>query len=390
MANASHGRKTTRGSVSFEDRRKPVIVHFDVELDDAGLDPYSFRICVRIARRVASNGVCFERISSMARTCRMSRQQVWRALTTLLDWRIIAPASGELKPGKTPHFYLLDKSLWVIGGVSNLPKDDEESEAKDVTDSYISTEVSEAKDVTDSYISTEVSEAKDVTDSYIFGGETEQEDVTVSYNHVTDSYMTCNCQLQHEEDKEEYNLSKQQHDPHRPECTAAAAAQHLIGAQRIDPFASWTEAHASQYEPKIVVAFCQATKRGKSNLIGLARELWRSGAEDDLIRDWLRSLARAAEQKQVEQWRESQARQRETAIAAAEERARLRLEQLSSSELARLSSPFYERLKQQVGERLRLWDAEAQQEYLRHAVLRSFTEEELGAVQQRAEMAVEN
>ena len=41
-------------------------------LDDYGLDPYEMRVYIRLARRAGMGGQCWESISKMASSCRMS------------------------------------------------------------------------------------------------------------------------------------------------------------------------------------------------------------------------------------------------------------------------------------------------------------------------------
>ena len=55
-------------------------------LDDAGLDPYEFRVYCRIIRRAGSNGTgCYESQEKIAQGCGMSRRQVIRCFKTLTE-----------------------------------------------------------------------------------------------------------------------------------------------------------------------------------------------------------------------------------------------------------------------------------------------------------------
>ena len=98
--------------IVFKDERAPVIVHYDIELDDSGLDPYEFRAYQRIARRCAgaSTGQCCESLASMAFGCRMSRAKLAQAIKGLIERRMIARRS---EPGQVSFYALLDKSRWL-------------------------------------------------------------------------------------------------------------------------------------------------------------------------------------------------------------------------------------------------------------------------------------
>lgn len=53
-------------------------------LDDAGLDPESFRVLAHIARRADGSGVAFPSIKSAAKTCRLNKDTVARRLRDLV------------------------------------------------------------------------------------------------------------------------------------------------------------------------------------------------------------------------------------------------------------------------------------------------------------------
>lgn len=99
-------------SVSFQDERKPQIVFYDIELDDAGLNPYEFRAYQRIARRCAGlqEGECFESLQAIADACKMSRPTLIRAIKVLLQRRMIRRISRH---GGTSFYALTDKQNWL-------------------------------------------------------------------------------------------------------------------------------------------------------------------------------------------------------------------------------------------------------------------------------------
>jgi hypothetical protein len=98
--------------IAFMDEREPQVVLYDIELDDAALDPYQFRAYQRIARRCAgkNTGECFEKLEIMATSCKMSSSQLKRSLRVLIERRMIIRRS---EPGKPSHYALLDKKHWI-------------------------------------------------------------------------------------------------------------------------------------------------------------------------------------------------------------------------------------------------------------------------------------
>lgn len=98
-------------AIECHDERQPLVVYFNIELDDAGLDPYEFRVYNRIARRCSGNsaGQCKESAAKMALDCQMSRAQLFEALHGLLSRGMVRRIS-EL--GKTTIYKLTDKSQW--------------------------------------------------------------------------------------------------------------------------------------------------------------------------------------------------------------------------------------------------------------------------------------
>ena len=94
------------------DQRKKAIAYFDIELDDAGLEPYAFRAYCRIARRAAGHdsGTCTESVENMAQSCHISRPSMVRALRTLIRRQMIGRVQRR---GYTSVYVLLDKEQWL-------------------------------------------------------------------------------------------------------------------------------------------------------------------------------------------------------------------------------------------------------------------------------------
>ena len=98
-------------SISATDARIPVVVFYDVELDDAGLNPYEFRIYQRIARRSGGgHHDCTESVLNMAKACMMSRPSAVRAIAGLVRRQMLQRIHRD---GATSHYALLDKSHWL-------------------------------------------------------------------------------------------------------------------------------------------------------------------------------------------------------------------------------------------------------------------------------------
>lgn len=106
------------------DKRKlPIFIHS--ELDDYGLDPYTFRIYAHLARRVSTNPHALK-INGIAQHCQVSESAVKRGLRILLKCRLIVK---ESRNGYSNVYALLDKEDWlpletaleVKAGLTDLP-----------------------------------------------------------------------------------------------------------------------------------------------------------------------------------------------------------------------------------------------------------------------------
>lgn len=89
-----------------DDRDKPIFIHS--VLDDLGLDPYTFRVYARLARR-GDRSSAWESIASMAEGCCMSEKKVRDALTELEKRRMLR---RKERPGKTSIYILTDAPEW--------------------------------------------------------------------------------------------------------------------------------------------------------------------------------------------------------------------------------------------------------------------------------------
>ncbi|RCJ19228.1 hypothetical protein A6770_32215 [Nostoc minutum NIES-26] len=96
------------GYIAQDDRDDFNFIFVHKELDDFGLDPYSFRIYSRIVRR-AGKGEAFESNKNMAIGCRMSEAQVKRSLKTLATHGLIIK---ESRPGTTCIYRVAPRHNW--------------------------------------------------------------------------------------------------------------------------------------------------------------------------------------------------------------------------------------------------------------------------------------
>lgn len=81
-----------------------VVSFIAADLDDSGLDPYTFRVYCRVLRR-AGNGEAFESCTSMGEACKMSEKAVRTCLKKLLDAKLIV---AEKRLGQTTVYRLKD------------------------------------------------------------------------------------------------------------------------------------------------------------------------------------------------------------------------------------------------------------------------------------------
>lgn len=91
----------------IDDRDLPIFI--DSKLDDYGLDPYEFRLYVRIAR-TASLGKAWESEENMAIACQMSIAKVKMSLQTLIARNLI---HLESRAGVTTSYRLTPSTSWL-------------------------------------------------------------------------------------------------------------------------------------------------------------------------------------------------------------------------------------------------------------------------------------
>ncbi|MBT9316261.1 helix-turn-helix domain-containing protein [Leptothoe spongobia] len=99
--------------IEVNDARKLPFIWLNLALDDAGLNPYEFRIYVHVVRRAGKNGECFETVANMAANCNMSTGSAKRALKGLIDKQMLA---RESRSGTTSIYRIEDIEQWATEG----------------------------------------------------------------------------------------------------------------------------------------------------------------------------------------------------------------------------------------------------------------------------------
>jgi hypothetical protein len=94
---------------SADNRDNSSIAFIHKELDDFGLDPYSFRVYSHIVRRAGNGGECWESNKNMADVCCMSESQVKRSLALLVKYGLIFK---ESRLGTTDLYRVAPRSNW--------------------------------------------------------------------------------------------------------------------------------------------------------------------------------------------------------------------------------------------------------------------------------------
>jgi DNA-binding transcriptional MocR family regulator len=83
------------------DYKAPLFVHSLI--DDADLSPGAFRVLGHLARRAGNKGAAFPGIRDIAKTCRMNRGTVIKAIRELDQSRLVVV---DRKPGRPTAYYL--------------------------------------------------------------------------------------------------------------------------------------------------------------------------------------------------------------------------------------------------------------------------------------------
>lgn len=101
-----------------------IFIHSSV--DDAGLDPFAFRVLMHLSRRANRKGMAWPGVASIAEVTLISERQVARALT-VLETRKMLSISKAPGPGKRNVYELTSASEWILEPAtqadleSNLP-----------------------------------------------------------------------------------------------------------------------------------------------------------------------------------------------------------------------------------------------------------------------------
>lgn len=92
------------------------VIFVNLLLDEAGLDPYEFRILAHIARR----GNCFASLAKIAETCQMSVRKAQYALKALYEKGYIVK---ESRPGHTDKYQLARDLLLKLSHIHPSTQD---------------------------------------------------------------------------------------------------------------------------------------------------------------------------------------------------------------------------------------------------------------------------
>lgn len=93
-----------------KERLDLMFIHSD--LDEAGLDPFEFRLFGHIVRRTGGSfdGECFASQLSISKVCQMSMSTTQRGLRVLCDGGFI---SKHERPGRTAVYRLRTSENWI-------------------------------------------------------------------------------------------------------------------------------------------------------------------------------------------------------------------------------------------------------------------------------------
>lgn len=97
----------------FQDNDGINAIFIHSAIDDAGLDPFSFRVLMHLSRRANKSSMAFPGLESIANVTKISERQVRRAMEVLEARKMVEISQA---PGKgNRHQYLLTaKSRWIL------------------------------------------------------------------------------------------------------------------------------------------------------------------------------------------------------------------------------------------------------------------------------------
>lgn len=97
----------------FQDNDGINAIFIHSAIDDAGLDPFSFRVLMHLSRRANKSSMAFPGLESIATVTKISERQVRRAMDVLEARQMVEISQA---PGKgNRHQYLLTaKSRWIL------------------------------------------------------------------------------------------------------------------------------------------------------------------------------------------------------------------------------------------------------------------------------------
>lgn len=97
------------GAPILQSTREFNLIFIHSSLDDAGLDPFEFRVYAHLARRGAIEGNAFAGLRSIAKICKMNKDTANKAVLELMARKMIKRTLIR----KQPTYYLTPPSQWV-------------------------------------------------------------------------------------------------------------------------------------------------------------------------------------------------------------------------------------------------------------------------------------
>ncbi len=102
-------------------QRRENLLWLHSDLDDAGLDPFTFRIYAHLARRAESTGRAWPKVADIAEACKISPRMVGECLKKLVDERLIVIVGGlgANGGGKRNVYHLVARNEWLTAKMAD-------------------------------------------------------------------------------------------------------------------------------------------------------------------------------------------------------------------------------------------------------------------------------
>lgn len=97
----------------FQDNDEINAIFIHSAVDDAGLDPFAFRVLMHLSRRANRSSMAYPGIASIAETTKISERQVRRAIEVLTARRMVEVSQAPGK-GNRNQYLLTSKKHWLL------------------------------------------------------------------------------------------------------------------------------------------------------------------------------------------------------------------------------------------------------------------------------------